>query len=95
MANKNKYKVVLRGKEVEIIYRQTREDEIGACLFSDNKIIISPNFEGKDLLDIELHEALHMCLPDMVEDVINETAKSLAGMLDILGYKKTKKSSKK
>lgn len=50
-------------------------------------IWIDPRCEGERMLEILLHEMLHCCYPDLDEEVITTTARSLAKVLWDLGYR--------
>lgn len=51
------------------------------------KILIDSALTGRQRLEIELHEALHACFPQIDEDVITEAGKDLARILWTLGYR--------
>ena len=51
------------------------------------KILIDQGLAGRSRLEIEIHEALHACLPQTSEESITETAKDVARILWTLGYR--------
>lgn len=51
------------------------------------KILIYDGLKGRARLEIELHEALHACFPQIDEDVITQAGRDVSRILWTLGYR--------
>lgn len=83
----------LRGVPWEIRWQKiTSEDGwIGYCTnpsTHNRHITIDPDIEGREELDVLIHEMVHACLWDLKEDAVDETADSISRVLWRLGYRK-------
>lgn len=54
------------------------------------KVLIHDKLAGRKRLEIEIHEAMHHCFPDVCEETITESARDVARILYTLGYRITK-----
>ena len=56
--------------------------------FELRKVLIHSQLQGRKRLEIELHEGLHAALgPTISEESVTQTARDLAKILWLLGYK--------
>lgn len=51
------------------------------------EIEISPNLEGKELLEVAIHEATHACLWPISEEYVEKNSKDIADFLWKLGFR--------
>lgn len=51
------------------------------------KILIDSSLKGRARCEIEVHEAMHACFPQIDEEIITEAAKDVARILWTLGYR--------
>lgn len=74
-------------------YTRLKGNAAGWTVYGDEKkkakpkILIDQRLAGRSRLEIEIHEALHACLPQTSEESITETAKDVARILWTLGYR--------
>lgn len=74
-------------------YTRLKGSAAGWTVYEDKKkkvaakILIDQNLTGRARLDIELHEAMHACFPQIDEGVITQAAKDVARILWTLGYR--------
>lgn len=54
-----------------------------------NRIEVDPDLDDRTMLDISLHEALHVLFPDLCEESVNNAGISLSDLLWRLGYRRT------
>lgn len=83
-------KVKFRGKEYDVKYLRGKfpvDGEIGQML---PVITLDLSAKPKDLMEAEIHEALHACLPDVAEDAIAETAVDITKYQRRRGYRRKK-----
>jgi hypothetical protein len=84
------HKIKLRGK-VWTLCTHPMVDSDGLCekepWAPKKHIWIDPTWPGEYMLELLLHEMLHCCYPDLEEDAIATTAKSIAKVLWDLGYR--------
>ena len=59
----------------------------GKAFIDDWRIEIDPELEPKTLLDISIHEALHLLFPYTAEQDIDEAGKTIADLLWRLGFR--------
>jgi hypothetical protein len=82
--------ITLRGKRWTLCTHPMK-DNFGLCEYETwvpkKHIWIDPGCEGEKMLEILLHEMMHCCFPDIDEDAITETGRSLAKVLWDLGYR--------
>jgi hypothetical protein len=78
-------KVRLRGLVVRVVQKLLR-GELGT--YCDNVITLHRRLRGQQHLEVSLHEALHHCLPDFDESVVDDIALDLSVMLWKMGYRK-------
>ncbi len=72
--------------DVKYIRRATSVDgEIGQI---DRVININSNLKPDVIMEAEIHEALHACLPDMAEDAVGDTGRDIAAFLWRRGYRR-------
>ncbi len=60
----------------------------GKAFPAQSRIEIDPSLEDKTLLDISIHEGLHVLFPIIDEEEINHAGKVLADLLWRLGYRR-------
>jgi len=60
----------------------------GRAFPAQRRIEIDPALDDKTLLDIALHEGLHVIFPIIDEDEINDAGTTLADLLWRLGYRR-------
>jgi hypothetical protein len=71
-----------------IHYRFKRNRGCWGRAFPDRNLIeVDPDLEDKTLLDISLHEGLHVLFPIIDEDEINTAGKTLADLLWRMGFR--------
>lgn len=90
---------VLRGVRVLWRYARLRGQAAGWAIMPDernphlqHKVLIDAALlkrPGKALLETEIHEALHQCLPDLSEETVTTVARDLAKVLYSLSYRRT------
>lgn len=51
------------------------------------KILIDQTLMGRARMEIELHEAMHACFPQIAEETVTEAARDVARILWTLGYR--------
>lgn len=51
------------------------------------KILIDQSLSGRARCEVELHEAMHACFPQLAEETVTEAAKDVARILWTLGYR--------
>ena len=90
MVEGDKYQVPLRGGEWKLMFSRMDlgTDCFGVCLHDDCRIIINPELKGAQLVDTLIHEALQACIPDLREEVIEETSTHVLNLLIGLGFLK-------
>lgn len=72
-----------------IRFKHKRNRGVWGLAFPDEfRIELDPDLEDKTLLDISLHEGLHVLLPYLPEDQVNEAGKTLADLLWRLGFRR-------
>jgi len=54
----------------------------------ERRVEIDPELDQKTMLDIGLHEGLHVLFPYLPEDQVNDAGTSLADLLWRLGYRR-------
>lgn len=60
----------------------------GKAYPEQNRIEVDPGLEDKTLLDISIHEGLHVLFPIIDENEINNAGKSLADLLWRMGFRR-------
>jgi len=60
----------------------------GKAHVDQRRIEIDPALDDKTLLDIAIHEGLHVIFPIIDEDEINDAGTTLADLLWRLGYRR-------
>ena len=79
---------IFRGKRFKVIFRAPKNrNHIGLCNYETKEIELHPKIDGIDKLDCIIHEALHVCMPDILDDVIDESATDIAKLLWKLNYR--------
>jgi hypothetical protein len=53
------------------------------------KILIDERLKGRARLETTIHECLHACYPQVSEETITESARDIARVLWLLGYRPT------
>jgi len=80
---------ILRGKKFKVVFKApTSRNNLATCDYDNKEIRVSPKVKGVEKLDCLIHEGLHGALPDLVDDVVNESATGIAKMLWKLGYRR-------
>jgi len=80
---------ILRGKKFKVVFKApTSKNNMATCDYANGELRVSPSVKGVDKLDCLIHESMHGCLPDLVDDAVNESATSIAKMLWKLGYRR-------
>jgi diadenosine tetraphosphatase ApaH/serine/threonine PP2A family protein phosphatase len=54
---------------------------------SVRKVLIDSRLKGRTRMETEIHEALHVCFPQMSEEVITTSARDVSRILWFLGYR--------
>lgn len=76
----------IRGKKILWRYAPLKGKAVGWAYFG-KKVLISDKLTGRQKLDTEIHEFLHIAHPDLAEEAITTTATDLAKVLWALGYR--------
>lgn len=73
----------IRGKRVPIQWRSLKKDDVLCYAHQHpNLIEIDTSMDEKLTADTLTHEALHIALPDLDEEVVNQIAIDIITMLD-------------
>ncbi len=84
----------LGGKEWHIKFVRSREipsDRWGDCGHPEDPkptIRVRRAVEGKNRMDLIIHEALHAIYPDETEEMVNRSATEIANLLWACGYRR-------
>jgi len=54
---------------------------------SQRKVLIDSRLKNRSRMETEIHEALHVCFPQVSEEVITASARDLSRILWFLGYR--------
>ena len=60
----------------------------GLAFPDERRIEIDPALDDKTLLDISIHEGLHVLMPFLTEESVDDAGKTLADLLWRLGYRR-------
>lgn len=74
---------MIRGKRVRIVWRNlSKENVLGYAHQQPHMIEVDTNMDEKLTADTLTHEALHIALPDLDEEAVNQIAIDITTMLD-------------
>lgn len=77
---------LFRHKRYEVV--KVKNYEAGKCNFTDHKLALNPDINGRMALDTAIHEGIHACYPDMDEPAVESAATDIAKFLWRLGYRR-------
>lgn len=76
----------VRGQRYRVAWEHPTK-AVGTCDPKNHVIQIKPNLGDDELLDTVIHELLHACYPDMGEDAIAESSRTITDALWRIGYR--------
>lgn len=80
---------VFRGTRYKFFFRAPRnKNHWGTCSYTKKEIEVRPSLNPEDKLNCIIHEALHACFPDLIDEAIDESATCVAKLLMRLGYER-------
>jgi hypothetical protein len=83
-------KVVLAGKAYHLKYKKMDNDRYGEVDWENREVLVDKELEGKQRLEVTIHEALHVLFPRASEKRIDSYGIELSDMLWELGYRNEK-----
>jgi hypothetical protein len=101
MAKPNDHHFTIRGVRVLWRYARLRGRAAGWAIWPDAKnpdltpkVLIDSSLlkrPGRALLETELHEGLHQCLPDLSEETVTVVARDLSRIIFSLGWRRERR----
>lgn len=101
MAKPNDHHFTIRGVRVLWRYARLRGRAAGWAIWPDAKnpdltpkVLIDSALlkrPGRALLETELHEGLHQCLPDLSEETVTVVARDLSRIIFSLGWRRERR----
>lgn len=72
-----------------IRYRFKKNPDVWGLAFADQwRIELDPGMDDKTLLDIAIHECVHVCCPDLGEEAVDRIGRHAADLLWRLGFRR-------
>jgi hypothetical protein len=78
--------------KIKIIYKKLGREQAHGIAESDGVIYIDPRLKGRKLLEIYIHETMHILNPEDSEEQIVDKSVTLTKMLWKLGYRQVDNS---
>jgi len=73
--------------KIKVIYKKLGREQAHGIAESDGVIYIDPRLKGRKLLEIYIHEVMHLLYPEASEDEVIEKSVILTKLLWRLGYR--------
>lgn len=81
-------------KDIEIVFKNLGKKRIWAqAIFATNTIEIDHRAKGKKLIELGVHETLHLEFPWLTEEAVTNCAVSISNVLEKLGIHPVDKSN--
>lgn len=81
------HRFTIRGEPVNWRYTRLRGSANGYAKFEPRRVLINERLDGRQRLEVEIHEALHQAFYDLDESVVLEVGKDISRILWRLGYR--------
>jgi len=73
--------------KIKVIYKKLGREQAHGIAESDGVIYIDPRLKGRKLLEIYIHEVMHLLYPEASEEEVIEKSVILTKLLWRLGYR--------
>ena len=77
------------GDDYWVVKRRVQEDSAWTawCDFDSHTMYLHPTLEGRNLMEVAIHEIMHALYPCLSEDAIRQGAISVTRLLWLLGFR--------